>query len=475
MRRQLVGLAAVLTLLCVILLAGPRPASAETIITAAPVENAYPKSLTFKMTATADQEITDATLRYVLKNRATSGIGKPESFTPGKSVSTTVVVETNPNTNWLPIGNELTWHWELTLADGSTFSSKDDTYLYLPTNHDWKNASNELMTVYYYGDRSGSATRFLAAATDTYTKVGKSLLKTQLRKTPVKVVLVVDSKEVEESQPSKGTTFQNSGIITCGYRPGSADDIIVVAATCGGASSVDTLRHEFGHIINLSAGESTLVKLPSWLDEGLAVYAQESPADFLSAFQATVRQRKDILAFERLASPPSDPNQTLLFYGQSYVMTKYLIDTYGADKLAALLALTKASTRFDVALQRTYGFDMKAFEVEFRQANNIGGSGGATPAPTTRPQQQQATPVPTQRAQPAATAPPTAVPAASNSGSNSDSLDPVAMVSVGAAILFALVAVFLYLVSQVIAQRRSAETPVQPPSHPDDWAPPRSD
>jgi hypothetical protein len=457
---------------------GATSARAETTIISATVDNNYPTNLTFKLTARADVDITDVTLQYQLTGRNSSGIGKPNSFSAGRAVSSEVIVKTDPDTDWIPVGNEFVWHFELTLADGSVFKGPNQTFLFLPGGLTWETATSPLLTVYYHGNLAQSAGRFVAAADAVFKKSATDLLKTDLSRKPVKVVLFTDAKELAVSQPSKGTTVGNSGIVTCGYRPGSANDIISVASSCGGSSSLDTFKHEFAHIINQAAGESPLVKLPFWLDEGLAVYAQDSPAEFLAAFQATVARTRQVIPFDRMNLIPSDPNQIIAAYGQGYVMTRYLIDTYGADKLASLMTLTKKQTRFDVALKQTYGFDIAEFEKEF-VAKVIT---GPQIAPTTRPQQQQpTTTAPTQRAQPQSQpTPATTTVAIPGQIAQKNRTDKLTIGLVGLAGLFALMAIFFYLVSMMFAQNRQKiaiavtavepEVPVEP--DPERWRPP---
>lgn len=453
-------------------------ARAETTILTATVENNYPTNLTFKLTARSDVDITDVTLQYQLIGRNSSGIGKPDTFSAGRAVSSEIIVKTDPDTNWIPVGNEFSWHFELTLADGSVFKGQVQTFLFLPGGLTWEKATSPLLTVYYHGNLAQSAGRFVTAADAVFKKSATDLLKTDLTRKPVKVVLFTDAKELAVSQPGKGTTVGASGIVTCGYRPGSANDIITVAASCGGSSSLDTFKHEFAHIINQAAGESPLVKLPFWLDEGLAVYAQDSPAEFLSAFQATVARTRQVIPFDRMNLIPSDPNQVIAAYGQGYVMTRYLIDTYGADKMASLMTLTKKQTRFDVAFKQTYGFDIAEFEKEFVTKVIT----GPRTAPTTRPQQQQpTTTAPTQRSQPQSQPTRAAVPAAVPAQlAQEDGTDKLTIGLVGLAGLFALMAIFFYLVSMMFAQNRGKlavattsvdpEIPVAP--DPERWRPP---
>ena len=364
-----------------------------------------------------------------------------------------MIVDTNPNANWIPVGNELIWHWEFALADGTTTSSPEQNYVYLPSGKDWKSVKNDVAVVYYTGQRETLANTFLQAMQSIYEKHGKGLLKTDLERKPVKLLLLGDSKEINEAAPSKGSTLDNSRtVVTCGFRPGSANDIIFTAISCGVGDPADTVRHEFGHILNAAAGEGTLVKLPLWMDEGLAVYAQEKQDEYSAAFEAASRRQR-LIPFRDMATAISDQNQIILQYGQSYRMVKYLIDKYGQAKLLQLLAATKKDTRFDVALKNTYSFDLAGFEQEFTAS--LSGGTPPTVAPTQQPQQQQ----PTRAAATAAPrVQPTAAPAAQVeqlTTSGDDGISKTTVVMVGIAVVLLLCAVFAFLISMFFQNSRT--------------------
>ena len=428
---------------------GATGARAAATIESATIENGYPKDLTFKLTASAPVEIREVTLRYTVQGTGTSASGKPETFTPGTSITTSAKVDTNPNTNWIPAGVDITWHWELVLADGTTTVQPDQKYIYLPPAREWKTATNDIAVVYFYGARESLAAKFLDAIKGTYEEHGKTLLKTDLPLKPVKLVLMGTPDELKEASPSKGTTLDNSrSIVTCGFRPGSTTNLIFSTVQCGGSDPIDTVRHEFGHILNAAAGEGTLVKLPTWLEEGLAVYAQDAQGEYLSAFSAATRSSRGLIPFRQMSQPVSDQNQVILQYGQGFMMTKYLIDTYGVPKLNQLLGLTKKNTRFDEALKTTYTFDIDGFEKEFTAAVS-GARATPTVAPTVRPQQQPApTPVPT--AAPQQQAPPKA--SAASGGDDFPSTTTV--VIAGAVVILLLFAVFAMLLLMMLQNQR---------------------
>ncbi len=61
-------------------------------------------------------------------------------------------------------------------------------------------------------------------------------------------------------------------------------------------------------------------------------------------------------------------DKAFLSYSESYSLVKFLIETYGQDKMTALLVSLRDGTTIDEALQQTYGFDVDGLEDAWRQA-----------------------------------------------------------------------------------------------------------
>lgn len=434
-------------------LAGTGAARADATILSATIENGYPKTLTFKLSARAESEITGVTLNYAISGRGTSAIGKPEDFAPAKQVDVQVVIQVNSGRSYIPVGSQFTYHWEIETADGKTTSAPEATYLFLPPNREWKNVKNEFMEVHYHGDREALASTYLKAGEETYQKMGP-LLDAKLTQVPVRVILFADEKELDPARPGLSSSTFDAAVTTCGTKV-TNDIVLVIPVACGSSDKTDTLRHEFGHILTEAAGGGALGKLPSWLDEGTAVLAQSSPGSgYVGAFDAAVRANR-LFPFVQMATPSSDANTVNLFYGQSYAMAKYLADNGGAAKYAQLFATIKKGTRFDEALKQVYGFDLAGFEKDFRAAYGVDAP-NPTPAPT-KPQQAQPTAVPT--AKPSNVARGTA---------KDNDLDREVFFFIGGALMLALLAVFLFLLSAMLSANRRAASPDQQPP-PGDW------
>jgi hypothetical protein len=449
-----------------VFVASTAPVAAETVIESSTVVNGYPRTLTFKVTAKADADITDVTLRYSIKGRGTSALDKPKDLTPAKNLSAEVVLQTNSSGNYIPVGSDFVYHWEITTADGNTSSGPEQSFFYLPPDKDWQNVANEFMTVYYHGARQQIADAYLKAGTETYERIGKGLYNVTLKQLPVKVIIFADEKESDLARPGSGGRF-DAAVTTCGTKV-TNDILLVIPVACGSADRTDTLRHELGHILNETAGEGALGKLPSWLDEGAAVYAQSSPGDYATAFNTALRSNS-LIPFSQMGQPPSNANAVGVFYGQSWAMVSYLIEKSGPDKFREFMSTIKTGQRFDQALKTVYGFaDLAAFESEFK-----GAVGGAPPqrqpttAPTAAPTQRQ------QQAQP--TRAPTSAPAQTANGGDDDSgIGTGTIVIGGVAVLFIFGAVFAFLISMMMANNRKAATTTGSASagEPGDWRPP---
>jgi hypothetical protein len=264
-------------------------------------------------------------------------------------------------------------------------------------------------------------------------------------------------------------------VTNCGVKVAN-DIVFVIPVSCGTPDRTDTLRHEFGHIINDAAGNGVLAKLNSWIDEGTAVYAQSQPGSgYTGAVEAAIRSDR-LIPFAQMGTPAADPRLVDLFYGQSYTMVKYLIDKGGPAKYAEFFATIKKGNRFDQALKIVYGFDVDGFEQEFRQANKLGPSVQPTAVPTRPAQQTQPTATATtrpQQAQPTATPRNDAPAGTTTTSSGGGNNKTVIIGAIGGAVLFALLGVFAFLISQMMASgRRTITVDAPPPSDPEKWKKP---
>lgn len=123
------------------------------------------------------------------------------------------------------------------------------------------------------------------------------------------------------------------------------------------------IAHELSHdTIRNFLGPINSFKLPTWFDEGIATYIANQN-DYLSEGEA-----KDMIVqgefvrdlgrwegfFGHLRWKFTDIQKHGKTYGQVYLFTKYLFDTYGEDKMYSLIVAVKNNS-FNEAFKQTLG------------------------------------------------------------------------------------------------------------------------
>ena len=147
----------------------------------------------------------------------------------------------------------------------------------------------------------------------------------------------------------------------------------------------DAIVHELTHVLVGHLTFSCLGGVPTWLNEGLAVYS-EGELDSASQQQLDDAIKNDtLLTVRSLSAGFSEvPDKAYLSYSQSYSIVKFLIDVYGQNDMTQLLTSLRDGETIDDALMNTYGFNVEGLDDAWRK--NIGAATLATSAqPTAQP------------------------------------------------------------------------------------------
>ncbi len=346
-------------------------------VTSASVDNRFPEGALFRLSAQSDSLIQQVRLLYTIQPDGSLAFGVPD-FEPATTVS--VSFQLGGARLYLAPGATIQYSWEMTDASGNTVTTTKETFVYDDVRFKFKVESAGNLNLYWYAGGQESAREMLQVARNTLDRMS-ALLGASVD-FPVKV-WVYDS--VEDMRPAlirRSEGFEQR-VITAGERVAS-DTVIVL----GAADAFDTLRHELAHVVTAVAGEGPFGELPAWLDEGTAVYAQSSPDGFRSAVERAV-ERGRVLSVRSISSPPGDPDKVNLFYGQSWSLVSYLVDTHGPQKFAQIFATFKKGATIDDALTAVYGFNQDGLENAWRQ------SLGLPPRELPQPQgEQPGTPIP---------------------------------------------------------------------------------
>lgn len=337
----------------------------------------FPEAATFSATITADVDIVSVVLEYGNEQQTCGEViakAYPE-FTPGRTVNAAWTWEMRQSGS-LPPGAQLWWRWRVTDANGNETVSETKSATWLDDDHDWKTLNEGNINFHWYRGNDAFARDLMNAA-----QGGLEFNRTQsglIAQEPIDLYIYANTSDMQEAmlyEPSwtGGRAYSDYNIVVIGITEQDLD------------WGRDAMVHELTHILVGHLTFSCLGGVPTWLNEGLAMFS-EGELDANSQGQLDDAIRNDTLLTLRSMSAgfAELPDKVNLSYSQSFSVVEYLIDTFGQEKMTSLLTLLRDGTAIDDALQQVYGFNTEGLEDQWRQA--VGAQPRAASAqPTVQP------------------------------------------------------------------------------------------
>ena len=344
-------------------IAAPAPAAAGSITAGETrIESEDPRTIGFRVSVEAESSLESARFTYKVLNPDGNVGGEGDGeFVPARETDITFTLETNNGTRYIPVGSEFVLSWELTDRDGTTVVTEEESFIFLDGRYDWQSRTEGAVTVFWYGNNEDNALTASEATRSSLEETG-ALLNAEVPY-PVKVMVWASESDGDLSRQPRGESF-DSQIVTGGQRV--APDLIFVFTP-----NVDVVRHEAAHIVTKVAGDGAFTRVPSWLDEGTAVYMQTDSGRGYSSAVGFAISSGTTLNLRSLQSPANVPSLVNLFYGQSWSTVEFLIDEFGAEKFAQLYATIQAGTATDGALEEIYGVNQDGLYNLWREKNGL--------------------------------------------------------------------------------------------------------
>ena len=340
------GLAALLAAVGIAAGQGPEPIR----ILSESAESEFPAGIRFRLSAEADAEITEIAVRFRIGLQQ-RGVYEYLEFEPGRKVDGEVLWRTATSSSYVPPETIITYRFDVTDADGNTIATPERELIFEDVRFDWKRVSGGPVTVAYHGPIETRAEAVLNAILETLEKMGP-VLGAEIDD-PIRVALYNNNKEMLEALPPRSAAVGRE-LITEGQAYNEIGTLLVLA---GGRLALGTASHEVTHILNYRAGHSAFRRLPSWLHEGLAEYGNVDPGysyDVALEFAVATDRLLPHLFMQGL---PGDPEDVIIFYGQSKSVVNFMIRLQGEEGMRRLLSLLKDGTSMDDALTAVYGLD----------------------------------------------------------------------------------------------------------------------
>jgi hypothetical protein len=326
----------------------------------------FPERITFDLTIASDgAPITAARLFYRPVAAEVTSLAVAE-VRPAQQQTVHQVVDMRAN--YLPPGLDLQYVWSLTDAAGNEFTTAPQTFLYQDDRFPWRVVTGDQVTVYYYAGDEAFGRDILGTARRTIVGLGARFGIAGTR--PIHIVVYGDERDFAGSLPANsaewigGQAHPELGLIVTGIRPegGNAAEIRRV------------VPHEVSHLLLHEATANPYGGVPHWLDEGLAVYNQETADSSLDALLARAVSAGALLPARVLNSNfPLDPTAARLSYAESVGLVRFLLARYGDAKLGELLRGFGAELSPDEALLRVFGFDTDGLDREWKASLDYAG------------------------------------------------------------------------------------------------------
>jgi hypothetical protein len=321
----------------------------------------FPHSITFNLRARSEVPITRITLQYQVERLSlipVTSVAFPE-FEPATEVTTSWTWDMR-KTGGLPPGARVKYWWSLEDERGRQKDTSPAIVSFEDQHHAWRNWTQGRLNLFWYEGEESFAAELLTAASQALERLARDT--GVALEQPLNIYIYAGYQDLQEAMiyPQEwtgGVAFTEYSTVVLGISP---DNL---------GWGKDAIAHELAHmLISLKTFSCSRVSPPTWLDEGLAMYAEGELNPGMSHILEQAIQEDSLISVRSLSSPFSAyAEQAYLSYAQSYSIVKFLIDTYGSDKMLELLERFRQGSGYDEALQQVYGFDTDGLDARWRQ------------------------------------------------------------------------------------------------------------
>lgn len=336
----------------------------------------FPDRVSFNAQIRTQTPVKQIVLEYGVDKRTCGDVVAKiyPKFTPGSVIDVNWTWEMK-QTGSEPPGATIWYRWRVIDQNGNSAVTPDARVTWLDSTYGWQHITQGDLTLHWYAGSRPFADDLLATTVDGIEQLARL---TGVRpQAPIHLYIYGDTQEMQDAilyEPSwtGGVAFPANNITIIGIAPAQLD------------WGKRTIVHELTHLIvgqmTFSCGEN----VPTWLDEGIAVFAEGGLDPYSAARFERAVAANELLSVRAISNGfSSHPDIADLSYSQSYSLVRYLVEAHGAPKLLALFENLRAGLTVEAGLQQAYGFDLDGLEDRWR--NWLGAARRDSQAPTASP------------------------------------------------------------------------------------------
>ena len=319
----------------------------------------FPSRLNFYLSAESDFDITDIRLHYRVDRRDHVQVTSEVyiEFVPATTVEAEWTWDMR-RTGGLPPGSSVEYWWTVEDEQGGRIETEPARVRIDDTRYPWQSLTGGEVTLCWYKGDNSFAQELMAAAQQALSRLAEYAGAEP--EEPVKIYIYANARDLRGSMifPQEwtgGVAFTRYGIIAIGIAPNNID------------WGIRTIAHELTHLVIHQMTFNPYGDLPTWLDEGLAMYAEGKLESGFARILNEAAAEDTFISVRSLSSPFSAyAEESLLAYAQSYSLVEFLIDRHGQEKMFGLLNTFSQGSGYDEALAKVYGFDMDGLDTLWR-------------------------------------------------------------------------------------------------------------
>jgi hypothetical protein len=320
-------------------------------VTDSSVEIDFPMRLNFSLTVESDVDITDIRLRYRVDRMGHARVISETfiEFTPAPAVKAEWTWDMR-KTGGLPPGSSVEYWWTVENAAGDSIETSPSRFRIEDSRYAWQNLTDGLLTLYWYEGDTAFAREIIDTARQVLTRLAES---TGARlKNPINLYIYASPEDLQGAMifPQEwtgGVAFTRYSTIAIGIAPEKLE------------WGRRAMAHEITHLVTHQMVFNPYNSLPTWLEEGLAMYAEGPLHSTFADLLDDAASDEALISVRSLSSPFSAyAVESALAYAQSYSIIAFLISAYGQENMLELLNTFSRGSGYDQALMAVYGFDM---------------------------------------------------------------------------------------------------------------------
>jgi hypothetical protein len=319
----------------------------------------FPDSVTFYLSVSSQAVIDTIELEYGV-TQVTCGAASAKA-TPDFDPATRAKVSWTwdfRKSNSPPPGARIWWRWHVMDEAGNELGVEEQEIYFDDPRYDWQEIrSDELAFLSAVPDQDVNQGLWQAA------NEALDRLESDIGARPERQVKIHNYPSTQDVRDAVVFTRQWTG----GLARTSYDTILLGVNRSNLEWGERAMAHELTHLVVYQVTFNCLGDLPTWLDEGLAEYIEGDLASYSQEILDAALADDDLISLQSLSSSfPTSSKRTSLAYAQSRQIVSYLIETYGPEKMGALLQTFKEGSSYDKALQRVYGLNTQDLYNEWR-------------------------------------------------------------------------------------------------------------